>query len=80
MAWGFLYSLRGQPRSDDGFEKVIRLHFWSILLNKASIMAGFTVTLLLSRALTNICVDEVPDPHSRPTTVRQGNGNGGLLY
>jgi len=44
-------------------------------------MAGFTVTLkFYSRALTNICVDEVPDPHSRPTTVRQGNGNGGLLY
>jgi hypothetical protein len=30
---------------------------------------GFT---LLSR-FTTICVDEVPAPRSRPTTVRQGN-------
>ena len=29
---------------------------------------------LCSRALTTICVDEVPAPRSRPTTVRQGNG------
>ena len=29
---------------------------------------------LYSRALTTICVDEVPAPRSRPTTVRQGNG------
>jgi hypothetical protein len=41
--------------------------FLSIL--KAS-MVGFT---LLSRD-TNICVDEIPPPRSRPTTVRQGNG------
>jgi hypothetical protein len=33
---------------------------------------------LYSRALTTICVDEVPAPRSRPTTVRQGNG--GLLW
>jgi len=32
---------------------------------------GFT---LLSRSYTTICVDEVPAPRSRPTTVRQGNG------
>jgi hypothetical protein len=32
------------------------------------------VTSLYSRALTTICVDEVPAPRSRPTTVRQGNG------
>jgi hypothetical protein len=32
---------------------------------------------LYSRALTSICVDEVPAPRSRPSTVRQGNG--GLL-
>ena len=38
-------------------------------LIKASIWA-----LLQSRALTTICVDEVPAPRSRPTTVRQGNG------
>ena len=36
---------------------------------KAS-MVGFT---LLSRSYS-ICVDEVPAPRSRPTTVRQGNG------
>jgi hypothetical protein len=34
-------------------------------------MVGFT---LLSRSFTTICVDEVPAPRSRPTTVRQGNG------
>jgi hypothetical protein len=33
---------------------------------------------LYSHALTTICVDEVPAPRSRPTTVRQGNG--GLKY
>ena len=32
------------------------------------------VASLYSRALTTICVDEVPAPRSRPTTVRQGNG------
>jgi hypothetical protein len=37
---------------------------------KAS-MVGFT---LLSRSYYTICVDEVPAPRSRPTTVRQGNG------
>ena len=30
--------------------------------------------LLAGRALTTICVDEVPAPRSRPTTVMQGNG------
>ena len=43
---------------------------------------GFTLftylPVVLSRCtydlLTNICVDEVPAPRSRPTTVRQGNG------
>ena len=34
-------------------------------------MVGFT---LLSRSYYTICVDEVPAPRSRPTTVRQGNG------
>jgi len=43
--------------------------FFGLIL-KAS-MVGFT---LLSRSLTTICVDEVPAPRSRPTTVRQGNG------
>ena len=33
---------------------------------------------LYSRTLTTICVDEVPAPRSRPTTVRQGNG--GIYY
>jgi hypothetical protein len=42
---------------------------FSGLILKAS-MVGFTS----SRALTTICVDKVPAPRSRPTTVRQGNG------
>ena len=41
---------------------------------KAS-MVGFTPYF---RALTTICVDEVPAPRSRPTTVRQGERDGGL--
>ena len=37
---------------------------------------------LLSRALTTICVDEVPAPRSRtrPTTVRQRGERGGLYF
>ena len=41
-------------------------------------MVGFTFTrfslALLVLLLSTICVDEVPAPRSRPTTVRQGNG------
>ena len=33
---------------------------------------------LYSCALTTICVDEVPPPRSRPTTVRRGNGRGAI--
>ena len=39
-------------------------------MRKAS-MVGFISNLA---PLLNICVDEVPGPRSRPTTVRQGNG------
>ena len=42
------------------------VHFWSFLYGGLH----FSLALLL----TNICVDEVPAPRSRPTTVRQGNG------
>jgi hypothetical protein len=51
----------GQPRSE-GFEKRFKL-FWSYLKGLYIWWAS-----LYSRALTTVCVDEVPAPRSRPTT------------
>ena len=67
----FTYEQSGQ-RSQKSFEKLQKLRKlrpFSVLKKRPLWWAS-----LYSRALTTICVDEVPTPRSRPTTVRQGNG------
>ena len=67
----FTYEQSGQ-RSQKSFEKLQKfrkLRPFSVLWERPLWWAS-----LYSRALTTICVDEVPTPRSRPTTVRQGNG------
>jgi hypothetical protein len=56
-------------RASKSFKSFDELLSFSVLLERPLWWAP-----LYSRALTTICVDEVPPPRSRPTTVRQGNG------
>jgi hypothetical protein len=62
----FTYEQSGQPgqRASKRFT-VCRSHL-------KGLYGGLHFTLAL--LLLTICVDEVPAPRSRPTTVRQGNG------
>ena len=43
-----------------------------LVLFKGLYVVGFTLLSRFTRS--TICVDEVPAPRSRPTTVREGNG------
>ena len=67
----FTYEQSGQ-RSQKSFEKLQKLRKlrpFSVLKKRPLWWAS-----LYSRALTTICVDEVPAPRSRPTTTVSGRG------